>query len=303
MSDQTFEQLWRRMLVYYPELPIPLAQEFINSAYSQAISRNEWSGLRKYGGFDLDAPVTISVTVTSGSTTVTGTGIGSHVGKEMVVGGIAPFYTIVTQTNANSVEIDRAYIGDNATADAVIQNIFLTVPSDFLSFISVADLINNWRLHHYFTQEELDRIDAKRNRTGTPFLLAGATPHPTSKLPRFELYPRTGIARNYPYLYTQRPPLLSAASDRPIFPIRGDVLRHGALAELALWPGTKQLKNPYFDMQQHAIHFQRFKEELVVCEKDDQNLVQTMIGYWGNLPWAPFDAEFIQAHGGWPFIP
>lgn len=311
MSDSTFEQLWKRLLVYYPELPLPLAQEFINTAYSQALAEYKWSGLRGQGEFFIPAPYSDgTVDVSQGSATVNGNSTTftlSMIGRQLIIGGKAPFYTIIG-TTPSTLTLDRVYGGESLTATPyVVQLVYITAPSDFSSWLSIVDVERNWKLHTNWTSEQLDAFDAQRKHAVNTFILASTSPNTTSVvgqagLPRFELYPRAQGPKSYPFKYLKKLPLLSAPSDTPLFPIRGDVLRHGALAELALWPGTKQLKNPYFDMQQYATHFERFKKELIPCEKEDQELAQTMITYADQMPFAPLDAQWIQEHGGWPYI-
>ena len=317
MSDQTFEQLWRFMMVYFPECPLPIAQQCVNTAYSKGLRRGRWAGQRASSVFNIEAPIPgTGLRTTLGSTTfinldsVLEPWDSTMLGKQVVIDGVGPYYTILavdTTTLNHTITTDIAASTTAAGQDYTIQQIYLTPPSDFASFLSVIDQENNWKLHLTYAQEQLDYFDGQRSTTGTPFILAGGVPYATPSgetvpRPRFELWPRTAGVKSYPYHYVKRLPLLSAASDRPIFPFVGDVLRHGALAELALWPGTKQLPNPYFDMQQHMMHRQIFEDGLKEIERDDQELAQTMISYHDNLPFAPFDASWLQTHGGWPFI-
>ena len=311
MSDVTFEQLWRSVMVYFPECPLPLAQQFVNNAYSNALAKSRWAGQRGDAAFVLPAPYdTGTITVTAGSATVTGTGTDWDLfplqvlaGMQVVANGQGPFGTILTVDDATTITLDATWQGATLTdVPYTIQQIYLTPASDLASFLSVIDIQNNWKLHLTFSQEQLDYFDGQRNHSGTPFILAGGVSFTSGGRPRWEIWPRPGDAKVYPYHYIKRLPLLSAASDRPIFPFRGDVLREGIFAELALWPGTKQLKNPYFDMQQHQVHRELFTERLKEVQRDDQELAQTMITYHDNVPFAPFDAAWLQGHGGWPFI-
>ena len=102
----------------------------------------------------------------------------------------------------------------------------------------------------------------------------------------------------YTYRYIRRPALLSAAADRPIFPVRGDILRRGALAELALWPGTSTLKNPYYNVDQHRVMEEEFQSALKGAWKDEQEISNTAVYYddWEGVPYAPIDARYLQTH-------
>jgi hypothetical protein len=303
MSDQTFEQLWRRILLYAPDCPVPLAQEFINTAYSRALARGSWTGVRAESAFSVpDAYSDGTVTMTTGSTTVTGSGTtwtSAMVGRQLYLDGIGPYYTITAVGGVGSLTLDRVWAGTTAAGLSYeIALVYLEVPSDFLHFMSVRDTESNWRLFTNWTQEQLDYVDSQRSTVGQPWVLASA-PFTSSGRPRWELWPRSTTARIYPFLYVKKPALLSAASDRAIFPLRGDILRHGALAELSMWPGTSKMQNPYFSMEQHALHEQMFQQELLRAEREDQEIAQTMIQFdqFSALPYPPMDAAFLQQHG------
>src|SRR5688572_1315969 len=111
-ADSTFEQIWRRLLLYAPELPIPLAQEFVNSAYSRALTRYRWSQTRKLGAFTIPALYTTgTITTTQGSTAVVGSGTvwtSAMVGRQLFLSSGA-FYTIETFTDATNIVLDRPF--------------------------------------------------------------------------------------------------------------------------------------------------------------------------------------------------
>ena len=119
-------------------------------------------------------------------------------------------------------------------------------------------------------------------------------------LPRFEVWPRVLTAMNYPFLYYKRPPDLVADTDTPVLPIRSDVLKTGALADLALWPGTVAERNPMFGPDTNQIHEQRFNDEVNKLMRLDQEIYTTDL--WNiedklvGIPWAPIDAKFAQSH-------
>lgn len=314
MSDTTFEALWRRLLLYFPELPVALAQEFVNTAYSRALARKHWSALRGYGEFVI--PATYSTGTASAA--VNDTAVGGNgttwttamVGRQIYFGGTGPYYTVVRVDSPGDLVLDRPYGGteDLSNGTYTIELIYLPVPSDFLSLLSVRDIDNNWKLYiNRFSQEQIDSWDSQRSTSGTPWLIvpaaystavSGTNTPSTVPTPRYEIWPRSGGTKRYSFEYIKQIPLLSAASDRPIFPLRGDVLRHGALAELAMWPGTRQLQNPYFSTDQHSTHEDAFDKGLNAIEVEDENIAQTMIRYHSDMPYAPFDAAWLQSHGG-----
>lgn len=302
-GDTTFEGLWKKLLVYLPTLPPAIAQEFVNTVYSRLLDGWRWSGLRKSSEFIVPAPHTLgTANVTQNSASVVGTGTSwtsSMVGRQFFTGSQVPFYDIIAlNVSSQTITLDRPYADpSNATSAYSIDLIYLVCPSDFSSFLSVVDLANNWKLHTNYLQEDIDLWDPKRTTTGTPKILAYAT-QDANGLRRYEIYPRVGSATTYPFRYTMRPALLALAGDKPIFPIRGDVIREGALAELGLWAGTKDDPNPYFDpglsfYKSREERFLRYKEE---AEKEDQGISQNVVTYFDDLMPAPLDAAWLQTH-------
>lgn len=284
---------------------MPLAQEFVNRAYSTVLSYGFWLGTYKDSGFFIPASYnTGTVQVVQGSAVVLGTGTtwtSAMVGRQFLLGPIAPFYDILSVDSPTQITLASPFIGASATLQPyAIQLRLVTCPSDFMNFVSVVDPVNNWQLNLNYTQEKIDKWDARRTVGGTPRVLAGAT-QTTTGLLRYEIWPQTQTNVSYPFRYRNILPLLSAASDRPIFPIRGDVLRDGALAELCLWPGLATAPNPYYNLQQHKMMMEKFWKGIYALELENQNQSQTAVDYTldSGLPYAPIDANYIQSHGGW----
>lgn len=311
MSDQTFEQMWKRLQVYNPELPTPLAQEFINTAYSRTLSYGGWSALRVEQEFRVPEWYnTGSVTVTTNSQIVVGSGTAfdsTMLYRQFLPGAVAPVYTIVSVDSTTQLTLDRPFLGETAAGSQyLIAQMYLEVPSDFLSWEAVRDLTTNWRLRTNWQQIDLDWLDAKRINAGLAWVIAAAPPRLVSAsgvplsvpIRRYEFWPRPSGPRTYAYRYGSRPPLLSAASDRAIFPVRGDLLRKGAMVELCLWPGTDAKRNPFYNLEQHAAAEREFQDSLKDAWREEQELSQSAIRYtdWSHVPFAPMDARFLQTH-------
>lgn len=315
MADQTFEQLWKKVQLYAPDLPTPLAQEFINTAYSHAITWDRWKELRQE--FDLSLPVVHQdglVEAYRGDPVVVGTGTNwtaNMLYRQFMVNSITPMFTIIGVDVPNQeITLDRVFAGthEGPNLSYEIGQYYIEVPSDFGTWDIVRDVDNNWKLHTNFQQRQIDVWDTKRATTGTPWVVAAAPSRltylagvPTSAPPvmRYEFWPRPSPGpKNYACRYIRKPPLLTNPDDRPHAPIRGDVLRKGALAELALWPGTATVKNPYYDIQNHNVMAKEFLQGLSECWKMDQEYAQTAILYedWEGVPYAPIDARYLQSH-------
>jgi hypothetical protein len=303
-SDASYEQLWKSILVFAPKTPVPLAQTFINKAYSRILNFGPWQGVMKASGFIIPTSYnTGTVTVTQDSPIVTGlttVWTSSMVGRQFLVGPIAPFYDILTVDTPTQITLATNYIGVNAsTQPYAIQLRYVTCPTDFMNFDSVVDAVNNWQLRFNYTQSKIDEWDSRRTSTGTPRILAAA-PFTSTGLLRYEIWPQTTTDVSYPFRYRSVPALMSANTDRPVFPIRGDVIKEGALAELSLWPGLDTMANPYYNLAQYRVHEDRFWKMVDQLELENQNQNQTAVDYTSDagLPYAPIDAAYIQAHGG-----
>lgn len=318
MADQTFEQLWKRIQLYAPDLPTPLAQEFINTAYSHGLTWDRWRELRNE--FEYHLPLvyqTGSVTVANGNSVVTGAGTvwtTSMQYRQFMVNSISPMFTIIAvDIGAQTLILDRPYNGtqEGAALPYEIGQYYLDAPTDFLAWDIVRDIDNNWKLHTNFQQRQIDVWDTKRATTGTPWVVAAAPSRPsytnavdaipTTQAPvqRYEFWPRASPGpKTYSCRYIRKPPLLQNPDDRAILPMRGDILRKGALAELALWPGTATVQNPFYNIQNHNVMQKEFVAGLSEAWKMDQEGAQTAILYedWEGVPYAPIDARYLQTH-------
>lgn len=297
---ETFENLWKKLLVYAPDCPLPLVQEFVNTAYSRALAAGSWWGLRGYGTYSIGDQASLAVTATKNSAVLNCLGATTnHPGLQLFYNS-GPLYTIQSSSAGLTLTLDHPWAAASGAYTVTVQGLFLVAPTDFLHFISVVDNENNWRLRTDYLQEDIDNWDSKRTSTGTAWMIVPTTPSPVSAtlgLPRYEPWPRPTSAKNYTFTYTKKPALMSAASDTPIFPIRGDTLKHGAFAELSLWPGTLERKNPYFDLNLARTFEERFQLALISTRKEDQEIAQTAVKYAEeDVPFMPMDAQFIQEH-------
>lgn len=303
MAAETFGEIWRELRLYCPFVPIPLAQHWVRDRYRKIFERGLWAAAIGEGQFLIPNPTTAGTAqVTTGSTAVVGNGTAwtsALVGQQFYVGN-APFYTVASVADATDLTLDQAYGGTSSTTAAyTVSQVYLTPPSDFLTLIVVRDPINNWRLRLRVGQDQLDRWDANRTTTGTPWVMADYK-FDANGVPRYELWPRRLAPSVYPFLYYKRPSDLALDSDRPVLPIRGDALKFGALADLAMWPGTTEQPNPMFDVRVHQMYEMRYLEEVNKLGVRDQEIYSTDVWdstfKWANLPEAPIDARFLQAH-------
>lgn len=308
MSDANFEQLWKRIQLYAPDCPTPLAQEFVNTAYSRAINFYEWSQLK--GQTEVYFPAIKNdgtISCVNGNNQITGSGTlwtADDQYKQIMVGSLTPYYTVTAvDVPGQILTLDRPFEEVTISGTTyILGQFYMEMPADFFAFDTVIDVFNNWKLHTNFQQRQVDVWDAKRAVAGTPWIVVNAPNRLDANntvIRRYEWWPKIAPGpKSYPIRYTKRPPLMSNPTDRPIWPLRGDVIRKGALAELCLWPGTSTVKNPYYNINQHQLMEDEFQKGLHGCWRDDQSTSQTAILYedWEGVPYAPIDARYLQTH-------
>lgn len=311
MSDSTFQELWRGVRLYSPDLPVPLAQQFVNMAYTRALRTHMWSQLKGNDEFYLPAAVTDgTVSINVDATAVVGVSTAfdsSMVGRQIMFNSEGvPWYDIVAVTDATHLTLDRAYSGGSnlSGVDYEIAQVYVTCPSDFEHFISVLDPAREWKMHFNVEQPVLDSWDPKRTKIGDCWLLAAAGPSPTadgtknSYRSRFEVWPRPQDGRRLPFRYRKNVGKLSAAGDVPMWPLKGDILTEGALARLSMYKGTADSPNPYFDLNNYRFHQETFLREVHRALMEDQEVDQTWVSYADTEDWpfAPIDAAYLQKH-------
>ncbi len=254
MAQETFAQLWNKVLLYAPDVPVPIVQEAVKRAYRGIVGAHYWSQLRADGEILIPAVYSAgTVDITQGSQTVVGTTTvwtASMVGRQFAYGSVAPWYTIT------AVDV----IGQELTLDREFELPTVTdgtyVIGQFYLELHIRERNNNWHITpHYYSQEYIDRIDPYRQSSGTPVCIAAAPPRRGSDnviIPRYELWPRPSAETLVMYRYYKNSEL-SAASDRPIDVLRPEAIIYGALMDIAMWPGTGQKPNPLFNMEVHKM--------------------------------------------------
>jgi hypothetical protein len=302
-GDATFGTLWRMLELYAPKVPVPLLKQFVNNSYSRALVQFPWSELRRTGALRLAAPYTTgTVTVTNGSVTVVGSGTSwtsaDHATLQLVVGNRGPFFDIASVESGTSLTLASPFVGTSASgASYTIQQIYIVPPANFIKYTSFLDTTpaTPAQLDFSMTQEVLDFYDPGRTITaGRPTHLVNAESSPfaaTLRRPRYEVWPRPSEAFIAAFRYVVKPDLLVGDDDTIIYPLRGDVIREGAFADLAAWPGTDDSPNTYYDASggRSQFHDRRFQEGIALCKGEDSEIASKMVAYkeeWRKL--SPF---------------
>jgi hypothetical protein len=305
MANDTFGQIWNRVILYAPDLPPVLAQEFVKQTYSDVVRSHYWSELRRDSEVLLPNLVSAgTITVTHGSPTVTGSGTGWTSAiqyRQLAVNNIAPWYTINSVTLAPDIAtLDRNYEGISGSYPYIIGQFYVDFPTDLMVLEKVRDQMNGWYLvTHWYTQDYIDRVDSKRMSAGTPVIVVAApsrTATDGTVIPRYEFWPRVQAEKMYQYRYRSLPEL-NSNSDRIMEVLNPQVLVFGALAQAAMWPGVSSKPNPFFNQQTFETYSKMYEEALQQSVLVDENRDQQMVKIGDDLQRRfPFDAKYLQDH-------
>lgn len=305
MAQETFAQIWNKVLLYAPDIPVPLVQEAVKRTYREVIGYHYWSQLKADGETLIPSVYnTGTVDIVQGSTTVTGTVTAwttAMIGRQFLYGSVAPFYTITAvDAGLQTLTLDRAFALPNVTGGSYeIGQYYIEFPTNLGVLLHIRERNNSWQITpHYYTQEYIDRIDPYRQSVGTPVAIVAAPPRRGSDnviIPRYELWPRVQAETLLMYHYYKGEELVNA-TDRPIDVLRPEVLVYGALKDLSMWPGTGAKANPLFNSEAHKMYKESFDDALHDSEMADLDLDQRMIDYTGSGLRYPMDMKYWQNH-------
>jgi len=247
----TFGDCWRTVRLYASAAPTMLCREWVNTTYQTLTRSRSWGFLRAQLQITVQAARAVTVTVTQGSTTVTSAGlfVPGDLGRAFAVGHF-PVYTVTAVPDVNTLLLDQPYGQDSAgAASAKVFDAFFVAPADFGSFRVIADPYNQRRLAYWITEDQMNVLDPTRLASDMgPRLLAAASFSAAGRV-QFEYWPQPTSARSFPALYNrQATDLVDGDSLIGVLADAKQVLVDGALAQAAQWPGTPDLKNPYFNL-------------------------------------------------------
>ena len=304
---ETFGDVVRAVRQHVTLAPPLLCRQWVKEAWQELMrSRIEWSFLRAESEFLINVSKGGTCNVTRGSASVSGGTLvyaSSDVNRQFRTGSGTPIYTIVA-ASATSYTLDRVFGGSTATPTATVFDAYVTAPSDWASYIAVLDVSNGWQLNIWMTADEVNYVDPQRSYTGTPWAVAGrryvtaGSPSLVGRV-QHELYPYQLAEKNYPFYYFKRFPELTEDLLLP-GPVqdRSDVLIHLALSRAAAWPGTADIKNPYYNSGLAAAEYSKFKEAAARLEVIDEEIYMTWLETVNvrRIPFAPVDSAYAQVH-------
>lgn len=295
MPAASYGEVWRTVRLYAPAAPTMLCREWVNVAYKLLTRSRSWGFLRAELRLTISASRSLTVGVTLGSATVTSAGLflAADQGRQFAVGSY-PVYTVQTFTDVNTLVLDRAYGETTApAASAKVFDAYATMPADFGSFRLIVDPYNQRRLAYWIHEDQLNLLDPTRFSSDTgPRVLASRAPStytPTLGRIQYEYWPQPTAARSYPALYNlQADSLVDGDTLTGVLADSGQILIDGALAQAARWPGTPDLKNPYFNADLARSHDASFREGIqkLSLKDDNQYPDDLQMVHWERWPLA-----------------
>jgi hypothetical protein len=257
MAADTFESTWRLARLSFPGVPALLVRDWVQDAFTKACRYRGggWAFLRTEASINTLARRSIAVTLTQASTTVTSAAlfVASDAGRQFTASSY-PIYTIASVTNASTAILDRPYAEPVTNPSTVtIFDAYFTCPSDFSRFLIIIDPYNQRVIPFWFSQDQIGVSDPARTNgdSGARYLVAQGYSTATATLGqvRYEFWPTPSAERHYPFLYYKEAVKLADADTLPgVFRTGGDLFKLGAKIEAALYPGTRDQKNPYYNL-------------------------------------------------------
>ena len=235
--SEDFGYCWRTVRLYCPAAPTFLAREWVEVAWKQLLAARRWGFMR--------AQVTLHASLVPIPARLGVMRLGAS--RLGYIGGVhttLPSRLGVMRLGASPLAYAGPVLTTNPASDL---GAYVTLPADFASFVVVADPVRQMRLCFRYNLEELLRADPSLNRTGAPLALYPTTPDPETGLPRYRLVP-SGVPTTLWAVYNRQGPRLSDLDHFiGVLADGAEVLVSGALAQAALWPGTPDKPNPYFN--------------------------------------------------------
>lgn len=296
----SLESIARKIRLYVPNCPLPLAEEWVRDAFREINRRKLWSWAVAESQFTFPASYTTgTVTLTNGSASVTGSGTswteGAHKSLQFRKQGDSRIFTVSAVGGTTTLTLDRTWPDDTeADASYEIYQAYVTVPTDFKAFLAIRDPSDNDVRIRTKDTAWLEAHDPERDDTGDPTYLVDLRWSSIDNRPMYEVWPHQKAQRDLVFLYWKKYADISRTQDVP-YTVDGDILKNYALAEAADWPGTKDEPNPFFSTRRADRFRAKFEEAVADLIRDDHEIYfRDLIQDWGA--YLLYDADYIRAH-------
>lgn len=292
MANTTFRGLAGKVLLRCPSATLTLAQDWVRQAWTDLVEHRRWSFMLRRGTLaTYNQYNTGTATILAGTNTVTlgGSGVvdNAHVGRQFRIGNTFPIATITAvSTSANTYTLDTSWWPSDSTAQSFsVYQAYLTVPSDFHSFVSIVDPAFFQPIPFDGSVQLFDNMDPQRAAAGSPprslayFDFYGGS---GTLVPRYEMWPHQRSASVYLMTYECRLAEPWDASAVIPYTVPDTILLERSMMHCAMWPGSDDTKpNPYFNpkLGLAQLHKAEYEKQLTILEKQDNEMMQQNIWY------------------------
>lgn len=319
------------MIGVFPRIPQPYCPTLLNRAWSNIRDMRLWSFLVGYG--DIVVPAAInsvgSTQITNGASLVTvsasdatainavallpapnspvsspilGQGRQFRVNSSSAAG---PWYNITNWDGVNTLTLDLPYADvTNAAAHFTIAKVYYATPlapPDFRRYLTITNKTSGYTIRGkrlLYSQSKLNAIDPQRGGTGDAYVVASYLPDANGNMVH-EWYPNPVNQSVYNAFFQRQGLLLSPTNDIPgtldpsLVMYRALMLAcDWATANVATYPELGQTNWVQLRMQ----YEKNFKETLIQCIKQDDELMPTLPIQNGYEFDFPLGGQFLQSH-------
>lgn len=273
----TFESVWRKVALQAAAVPPLLCRSFVQDAYQEACSGRRWSFLRREVQPATRASRSLTVTASNGSTTITGTFVSTDLDRQIRATNQGLPYTIVALNGAlTEATLDSAFKGTSGSVDMTILDAFLYMPAGFDGMRTLRNLTVQQPMPWWYTSEQLDFWDPNRIWSDSTARIIAAqgvwqagTTYRGRQVYEWWPYPTATAVYQMSYYAVNEPADTDELQGQ--LATRSHVLEDGALAKCALWPGTPEKKNPYFNLGLADRLEKKFQQELQSLSVRDED--------------------------------
>lgn len=273
----TFESIWRKVALQASAVPPLLVRSYVLDAYQEACQGRRWSFLRRSSQPSTRASRGVTCTATIDSATIVGSFVASDLNRQIRSTNAGVPYTIIA-LNAGFTEatLDSAYKSASGSVDFTILDAFLFMPEGFDGCRTMRNLTVQQPMPWWYTSEQLDFWDPNRiwgDSTARVIAARGVWNGGGSMQGRqvYEWWPYPAATAVYQMDYYAVNEPQDDDVLQGVLATKAHVLEKGALASCAMYPGTAEKKNPYFNIalgDRLAAQFAAQLQEISVRDED-----------------------------------
>lgn len=273
----TFGDLWRKVSLQASAVPPLLVRAYTQDAYQEATQGRRFSWMRRWYQPTTVASRTLDITATAGSVLIQGAFVASDLNRQVRSTNQGVPYTIV-EINPGFTEatLDTEWAGTGGSLTVTILSAFLFLPENFDGCRTLSNLTVQQPMPWWYTSEQLDFWDPNRiwaDSTARIIAARGVWSGGGTMDGRqvYEWWPYPSATAVYQMSYYAK---LEPADDERLqgqFATRNEVIETGALARCAMYPGTAERKNPYFNLQLAQMLEKSFQESLQEASVRDED--------------------------------